>query len=60
MVLPKNRRLLAMYADEGRRGYLAPIVKDVPREDILRKILDETKLPLKQLLRKKKPVLTNK
>jgi large subunit ribosomal protein L15 len=45
MVLPPSRRLVGMYADPDRRGYLAPLIQDVERQDILTTILEKTKIP---------------
>jgi hypothetical protein len=45
MILPPNRRLVAMYADENRRGYLAPLVKGVGRQDVLKTIIEKTQIP---------------
>ncbi|KAJ3317443.1 YmL15 [Boothiomyces sp. JEL0866] len=41
MILPP-RRLIAAYADESRRGYLAPIAKNEEKHRILAKIIKET------------------
>ncbi|KAJ3308432.1 YmL15 [Boothiomyces sp. JEL0838] len=41
MILPP-RRLIAAYADEGRRGYLAPIAKNEEKHRILAKIIKDT------------------
>ncbi|KAJ3356912.1 YmL10 [Kappamyces sp. JEL0680] len=38
-IVPPTRRLVAMYADPVRRGYLSTLVKDQAREDMLETIL---------------------
>ena len=40
LVIPPTKRLVAIYSDETRRGYLHPIVKDVERKDIMKSILE--------------------
>ncbi|KAJ3269515.1 YmL15 [Terramyces sp. JEL0728] len=41
MILPP-RRLIATYADESKRGYLSPLVKNEEKHRILAKIIKET------------------
>jgi hypothetical protein len=53
-VLPPSRRLVAMYADPARRGYLAPLVKDVPRERVLEAILEKAGVEIKDSPKNKK------
>jgi hypothetical protein len=40
-ILPPTTKLIGQYADESRRGYLAPLVKEVDRKDILETVLKE-------------------
>lgn len=46
-VLPTSRRLVATYANEEKRGYLANYAKDTSREHVFEKILKETKIQWK-------------
>jgi large subunit ribosomal protein L15 len=41
LVIPPTKRLVAIYSDEARRGYLYPVVKDQERKDIMKSILEK-------------------
>eukprot|EP00842_Homolaphlyctis_polyrhiza_P001496 jgi/Hompol1/2347/HPOL_002939-RA len=48
IVVPKSSREIARYTDPERRGYLAPLVQGVDKKDMIRKILEETKIATKE------------
>jgi hypothetical protein len=45
MVLPVSRKLIGIYSDSGKRGYLSKFTKDTKKENVFAKILKETRLP---------------
>ena len=46
MILPPNKRLIGIYCDQEKRGYLSKYVQDVEPKDMFNAVIKNSGLPL--------------